>query len=198
MIYPSLWSVWWWHHLYENNECRKVNNFSALCFRGVCCRGHLSASAEATSFHCLPKIRMQTIPCASIKLRHKRIDDCETGDDETGFYFQLSPEAGYSQVAVSILSCLLGFSNKIRHKMWFYCHKVLFWLFKLWSFGTIVNLKKKKKTVLQFECLANSTLLFIAYFHSIKRVGGLMISPIVSSTVNIKNVLFAKLYKINV
>lgn len=83
MIYPSLCLVWG-HHLYGHNEHTKRTYIPSVIFCGwfpgceVPCWGNLSAPAEATSFHSSPKIRMQMIPRASIKLRHKRIDDCET------------------------------------------------------------------------------------------------------------------------
>lgn len=59
--------------------------------------------------HCSAKMRMQMIPRVSIKLLHKRIDDCETeAMMKQGFIFSSPQGPDTPEVIVSSLSCLLG------------------------------------------------------------------------------------------
>lgn len=113
MIYLSLW---WWSYYMDTMSIKRQLNWG---FWGcvVCCQRNQSGPVEATSFHCSPKIRMQMIPRGSIKLQHKRIDDCETeAMMKPGFIFS-SPQRPVTPKLVSILPCLLGLSYKSRKKM---------------------------------------------------------------------------------
>lgn len=89
---------------YEHNEHKKAAKSSAFILRVY----YLSAPAEATSFCCSPESRTQMIPRASIKLQHKRIDDCETeAVMKLGFIFSSPQRLLTPKLAVMFTGSLL-------------------------------------------------------------------------------------------